>query len=226
LPATAKLAWWDRRLLQRVRWRAPLGVARSGPERQRGTSAGASLALGPGPARIACVGRLERAAGFRQAIWAFDFLLLLFPDARLEIAGTGSQRSALEALTQGLASTSSVRFLGAPSDAAAALQHADIVWVPSLANCGQQVALEAMALGKPVVAGDVPCLRELIRAGETGFLVPPGDVIALARRTYALLHDQPLRERIGAAGRQYAQRQFSVGGAVERWQAVYRSIAA
>ena len=46
-----------------------------------------------------------------------------------------------------------------------------------------------MAAGQPVVASDVPCLRELIRDGETGCLVPPGAPIALARRTRALLQD-------------------------------------
>jgi glycosyltransferase involved in cell wall biosynthesis len=225
LPAAGKLAWWDRRLLKHVYCAAPIGVVAE-PGRQREESANPSLALGLGPTRIVCVGRLEREDGFRDAIWAFDFLLLLHPDAQLQIAGTGSQREALQALTQGLRSASSVRFLGAPSDIAALLEDADIVWVPSLANRGRQVALEAMALGKPVVACDVPCLREVIQDGGTGFLIPPGDVVALARRTRVLLQDQPLRERVGQAARQYVQNQFSVGGAVERWRELYRTIAA
>jgi glycosyltransferase involved in cell wall biosynthesis len=219
LPAAANLAWWDRRLLEWVHCAAPVGVV---SER----ALDPSLALGLGQSRIVCVGRLEREDGFREAIWAFDFLLLLYPDAQLEIVGTGSQREALQALTHGLRSAASVRFLGALPDVAGVLQDADIVWVPSLANGGRQVALEAMALGKAVVASDVPCLRELILAGETGLLIPPGDVVALARRTYALLEDQPLRERIGAAARDHVQRRFAVGAAVERWRAVYRTIAA
>lgn len=225
LPTADKLAWWDRRLLERVRCQTPAGVVLSEPERRARDCAPRS-ALGLGPTRIACVGRLEREYGFRQAIWAFDFLLLLYPDAELHLVGTGAQESALQALTHGLRSASSVRFLGDLTDVAPVVQDADIVWVPSLANRGQQVALEAMALGKAVVASDVACLREVMRDGETGLLIPPGDVVALARRTYALLEDQPLRERIGQAACQHVQQQFSLKAAVEQWRDVYSSIAA
>ena len=113
----------------------------------------------------------------RQAIWAFDFLLLLYPDAELHIAGRGSQLDSLQALVHGLGSAGSVRFLGAAADWADALRDADIVWVPSLADVGRQVALDGMALGKAVIASDVPSLREVIRDNDTGFLVPPGDVM-------------------------------------------------
>ncbi len=219
LPAAKKLAWWDRCLLQRVLWRAPVDVVASEPAPQEKSSADSVLC-------IACVGPLEREAGIRQAIWAFDFLLLLHPGARLQIAGTGSQLAALQALAQGLGNTASVHFLRAPPDAATVLGGADIVWVPSLANLGRQAALTAMALGKAVIASDVPCLREVICDGETGYLVPVGDVIALARRTHALLRDQPLRKRIGQAACRDVQQQFSVGDAVERWREVYRSIVA
>ncbi len=221
-----QLAWWDRRLLECVRCVAPIGcVAEQEPEKRCQDPFQAEK--GPDTfIRIACVARLEREAGFREAIWAFDFLQLLFPDAQLQIVGTGGQCEALQALTHGLRSAGRVRFLGALPDATTVLGGAHIVWVPSLANRGQQVALEAMALGKPVVGSDVPCLREVIRDGETGFLIPPGDVVALARRTYALMQDELLRQRIGTAARLDVQCRFPIGAAVELWREVYRSIAA
>ena len=176
--------------------------------------------------RIVCFGPLEREYGIRQAIWAFDFLLLLHPGTELHVAGTGPQLTLLQTLAQGLGSATNVHFLRVPADVSATLLEADIVWVPCLANRGRQIALEAMAMGKAVVASDVPCLREVIRDAATGFLVPPGDVIALARRTHALLGDQPLREKIGAAARHEAQLRFSVSDAAERLNNVYRNIAA
>jgi glycosyltransferase involved in cell wall biosynthesis len=217
LPDPDTLAWWDRALLRRVRCLdLPFEQATQAPHRVKGPSA----------VSIVCIGDLERESGFREAIWTFDILLLLYTDAQLQIVGAGSQQSALQAIVQGLQNEGNVQFLGLREDTSDVLAGADIVWIPSLANGGRQVALEAMALGRAVVASDVPCLREIIRDGETGFLVPPGDAVALARRTHALLQDVCLRGRIGAAARQSVATQFSLSHAVERWREAYQSIGA
>src|SRR5262249_10949748 len=173
---------------------------------------------------IVCVANLERDEGIRDAIWTFDILLHLYAEARLRLVGAGAQRQALAALAQGL-QNDRVQFLGAQADADDALRHADVVWIPSQANCGRQVALEAMALGRAVVASDVPCLREVIRDGETGFLAPKGDVISFARRTHLLFRDARLRGRIGASARQSVERRYTLADAVERWREVYRKMA-
>ena len=241
LSKKGRLAWWDRWLLQQVRCVAVAGVsdqerclhqgvtrpslrvvppAVSEPERQREPVAGARALT------LACVGELERESGFRQAIWAFDIILHLFPEARLHLVGAGSQRHALQALSKGLRNEAQVHFLGERADPTAELRAAEIVWIPSLANCGRQTALEAMAQGRAVIASDVPCLREVILDGETGYLVPPGDVIQLARRTGLLLQDHTLRERLGQTARQSMQQRFPIADAVARWQEVYRSVAA
>lgn len=242
LPANGKLAWWDRRLLQHVRCLAVAGVT----DRQRCLQHGiARVALHVVPPAvisdeapdtlpmvrehrqtIVCVGKLEREEGAREAIWAFDILLQLFPKAQLQLVGAGSQEPALRALVQGLRNAANVQFLGPAVDVTDVMRGAEVVWVPSQANCGRQVALEAMASGRAVIASDVPCLREVLRDGETGFLVSARDVVARARRTRLLFHEERLRQRIGAAARQYVQRQFSRDDAVEAWREVYRSAAA
>jgi len=241
LPARGKLAWWDRRLLRHVRCMAVAGVS----DRQRCLQDGiaqAALHVVPpavvsedaadtfGAMRepcqtIVCVGKLEREEGARHAIWAFDILLHLFPKAQLQLAGAGSQEPALRALVQGLQNAANVQFLGAAVDVTKVVRAAEVVWVPSQANCGRQVALEAMASGRAVIASDVPCLREVLREGETGFLVPAADVVAWARRTRLLFHEGQLRQRIGACARQYVQRQFSPSDAIECWRNVYHSAA-
>jgi glycosyltransferase involved in cell wall biosynthesis len=242
LPAKGKLAWWDRRLLRHVRCLAVAGVSDRQRCLQHGIAKAALHVVPPAVVSkdapdtlpmmrehrqtIVCVGKLEREEGARQAIWAFDILLQLFPEAQLQLLGAGSQEPALRALVQGLQNAANVQFLGAAVDGANVLHAAEVVWIPSQANCGRQVALEAMASGRVVVASDVPCLREVLRDGETGFLVPAGDVVARARRTRLLFHDEGLRQRIGAAARQYVQRQFSRSDAVECWREVYRSAAA
>jgi glycosyltransferase involved in cell wall biosynthesis len=243
LPVKGNLAWWDRRLLKHVRC---LAVG-SADDRERclrqGFAQEAVHVVGPavkenkepipsenGPATflptILCIAKLEHEDGAREAIWAFDVLHQLFPDALLQLVGLGSQQTALHELTLGLQNAARVQFLGAPADVTNLLRSAGVVWVPSQANCGRQVALEAMALGRAIVASDVPCLREVVRDGENGFLVPVGDVVALARRTRLLLQDESLRERLGATARQYVQRYFAFNEVVERWQVLYRSAAA
>src|SRR5205823_1577696 len=94
-----------------------------------------------------------------------------------------------------------VHFLPARPDAAALLARADVVWVPSRAECGRQVVLEAQAAGKPVVASALPGLAALVADGRTGRLTPPGDPAELARRTRPLLADPASAGRLGAAGR-------------------------
>ncbi|HNT89518.1 MAG TPA: glycosyltransferase family 4 protein, partial [Candidatus Hydrogenedentes bacterium] len=83
---------------------------------------------------------------------------------------------------------------------------ADMVVVPSLwAEPFGIVAVEAMAAGKPVCAGRIGGLRDIVRDGETGFLFEPGDATALARCIERLLDDAPLRERLGAEARRVAR---------------------
>jgi glycosyltransferase involved in cell wall biosynthesis len=240
LPGKGDLGWWDRRLLQQVRCLAvaglsdqecclrqglvqpvlrvvPPAVATTFPEKNPDTEA---------PRSIVCVTSLEREAGLREAIWAFDFVLILYPDARLQIIGAGSQLSALKALSQGLQNTAHVQFLNARADVSSELRAAAVVWIPSLGNTGRQLALEAMAQGRAVIASDVPCLRDVVRDGETGYLVPPGDVVPLVRQTRLLFADDRLRERLGETARQYVQQQYPLDDVVARWRDVYRGAAA
>lgn len=215
LPPPRELGWCDRRLVERVRCGPPVALV-SEPDDPR-------PAIPNDSPRIVCAAPLEREFGVRQAIWAFDFLLLLYPDARLDIIGTGTQIATLQALADGLGSAASVHFHPAMAEV---MELADIVWVPSLIDRGAQAALDAMALAKTVVASDVPSLRAIIRNGETGLLATPGDVIALARTTHKLIADPALRERIGHAASAHVRQHFSVGNAAALLREAYRAVAA
>src|SRR5581483_1337666 len=83
----------------------------------------------------------------------------------------------------------------------ALLARADVVWVPSLAECGRQVALEAQAAGRPVIASRLPGLAAVVADGKTGLLAPPNDPPTWAALTRRLFDDPELARRLGDAGR-------------------------
>ena len=153
---------------------------------------------------FAYLGRLKRYKGVDLVIRAFA--RLAHPTARLEIAGAGDYRPALERLAGSLALGERVRFLGRVSEA----DKLDLLrraWALAFASPKEGwgiTNLEAAACATPVVASDSPGLRESVRDGETGYLVPHGDVAAMAARLGALAGSPALVARLGAQGREFA----------------------
>jgi glycosyltransferase involved in cell wall biosynthesis len=103
---------------------------------------------------------------------------------------------------------------------------AAVVACPSHREGFGVACLEAMAHGRPVVAGDVGGLRDLVLDGETGYLVAPRDVPALRDALERLLADPDLRRRLGAAGRERAGRHFSWDTVTAATLAVYEEALA
>ncbi len=86
--------------------------------------------------------------------------------------------------------------------------------------------LKASAAGVPVVACDAGGVSEAVSDGETGLLVPPDDADALGEAIARLLDDEPLRERLGAAGRQRMQNDFSTATMADAHRVLYESLLA
>ena len=154
---------------------------------------------------FAYLGRLKRYKGVDIVIRAFAALGR--SDATLEIAGTGDHRPALETLARSLDLGDRVRFLGFVSEAEklALLRRA---WALAFASPKEGwgiTNLEAAACATPVVASDSPGLRESVRDGETGLLVPHGDVAAMAAAMGRIAADRALVDTFGAAGRRFAE---------------------
>jgi glycosyltransferase involved in cell wall biosynthesis len=127
------------------------------------------------------------------------------PAVRGYVAGEGRERERL----QPLAERNGVSLLGARRDILELTAAADAMCLPSEAEALPMSILEAMALGRPVVATDVGGTRDLVRDGETGHLVPPGDGAALTRALLALAADTERAEQMGAAGRRLQREHFT-----------------
>ena len=172
--------------------------------------------------RFLCVGRLIPIKGHVVLLRAFRQVLDLRPDARLDIAGRGVLDHGLKDLARELGLGGAVRFLGHVAPVQQAVEDSLAVVVPSLGEGFGMVALEAMERARPVIAASIGGLEDLVREGETGLLVPPGDADALAQAMLTLAGDPARATAMGNAGRARALERFPEDRCTERTEEVYR----
>jgi glycosyltransferase involved in cell wall biosynthesis len=138
------------------------------------------------------------------------------------VIGDGPGRDRLETNARALAPEGSrVRFLGARLDVPAVPGLADLVVVPQLTG-GVNVALEAMAAGRPIVAANTTDLAAVLRDRETGVLAPARKPAEMARAMRRLLLDPDLRARVGNAARRHVLDRHAVTRVVPALEAVYQ----
>ena len=149
--------------------------------------------LGEGPYAV-FVGRLDPRKGVSILLRAIE---RLHPNFTTIIAGSGIERSSLMILSRELGIDSMVRFVGSvPRDLLPGLYSgAEFAVVPSLSEMSPMVVMEALSCGTPVVATDLPVLKELVTNGQNGFLVPP-DPAKLSEAMRFLDSDQDLKRRM------------------------------
>jgi phosphatidylinositol alpha-mannosyltransferase len=156
--------------------------------------------------RMLFVGRLEPRKGLSVAAAAFARLAADHPDLYLVVAGEGPERTALDRVEPGVRNR--VIELGTVPHAELPRYHAaaDVFVAPATGRESFGIVLvEALAVGLPVVASDIPGYREVVRAGVDGLLVPPGDPVALAEAVDRVLRDRDLARRLSAAARARAE---------------------
>lgn len=156
--------------------------------------------------------RLEPVKGVNVAIEAVARLRSRRDDVVLVVAGTGPYVGALRRSARMLDLGPAVRFLGLVDheELPAVLAAADLFLLPPLGPEGFPLsATEASAAGLPVVASDVPGVREAVIDGVTGLLVAPGDPDALAGRVQELLSEPARRKELGKQARVHAEQRFS-----------------
>ena len=176
---------------------------------------------GDGPLRLLAVGRLVEKKGFDvlvEALRRVDLPVLL------RIVGEGPQRARLAGAISAAGLKNVVELRGAlshvelPDEYAAA----DVVVAPSLTDADgdrdglPNVVLEAMASGRPVIAGDAGAVASGVVDGVTGILVAPGEPAALATAIARLGREPRLRRELGRRGRRRAERHFDLGRCSQR----------
>jgi glycosyltransferase involved in cell wall biosynthesis len=167
----------------------------------------AALGLPMGGRLIGVPGTLRPVKGHDLFVEAAARIQASVPDCRFAITGDGrpAYRQGLEARIDQLGLRDRTHFAGVLTDMPAFYRACDLVCVPSRSESFGRTAIEAMAVGTPVVATAVGGLRETIEHETTGLLVPYGDADALAASLVRLLNDRALAGRLAAAARAKAQ---------------------
>lgn len=153
------------------------------------------------------LGRLKRYKGVEVAVRALALARQRRADLTLDIAGTGDDRPRLEGLATELGLRDAVRFHGFVTEERKRelLRSTWANLFPSPKEGWGITNVEAAACGTPSLASDSPGLRDSVRHGETGYLLPHGDPAALAERLLTFAADPALVERLGAQGRRFAE---------------------
>jgi len=161
--------------------------------------------------RIVWVGRIERSKGLIVLLKAANLLKNNFRNFELLIGGkvwdAGYYRELLD--YKAAANLGEAHFTGFVGDLQSFLLDADIFASPSLKEVGPMTVLEAMGYGLPVVGSDVGAVPDFIVDNETGFVVPPGDPVAMATKLQLLVSDKKLRIRMGRKATERITSHFS-----------------
>jgi len=144
--------------------------------------------------------------------------------SQLLMVGDGPDRGMAEKMVKDLKLQESVYFLGKQLDINAIFAAANVLLQPSETESFGLTPLEAMATCTPVVASNVGGLPEVVINGETGYLLPVGDVEGMAKKVIKLLSDHQLYKKLAESGRERALSLFNVQRIIDLYMQVYCSV--
>lgn len=173
------------------------------------------------------VGKLESRKGYADLIQAAREVTRVIPHARFVFAGHGEVRQAQE-LADSLQLSASIECLGwvTREQLPSLLNRAAVFCLPSYNEGVPMAMLEAMSYGLPIVATPVGGIPDLLRSGENGILVEPGDVAAFSRAIIRLLENkQDVRKRLGTAARETVRNSCGIENVAALLSGVYSEIA-
>lgn len=170
---------------------------------------------------VGTAGPLEAVKGFPFFLGAARKVLSAGIEVEFLVAGAGPEEANLRRLARTLGIAHRVTFVPYLLDFRRSLEAMDIFCLPSLQQGLGTVMLQAMAMGRPVIASGVGGVHTIVRDGETGLLVPPSNTGELARRIIELL-ESPVRARaIGEAARNLVEANFGVDRMIRKVADVY-----
>jgi len=184
----------------------------------------ASLGLAADDPVVGMVAHFHRWKRHEDVVRAFAIARRRCPAARLVLVGSGATEPAIRRLVASMGLESHVHFVGSCADPLPIVRHFSIGVLCSDSEGSSNAVIEYMASAKPTICTTTGGNGELIADGETGFLVPPGDVDALANRLSRLLGDRALRERMGSSARAQAVTRWTANAMVQQHMRLYEAL--
>jgi glycosyltransferase involved in cell wall biosynthesis len=172
--------------------------------------------------------RIEKLKGPMVLMEAFGMAFKTFPQILLKVAGDGSQRKMMEDHADSLGVGDRCLYTGVytrPEDREAFMRSLDVFVMPSFTEGTPNSIIEAMSHGKPIIASNVGGIPDMVDA-ESGIVVPPGDVDALANAMLHLARNRDLRLRMGKAAKARYNELFSPKAVLPVMLETYRRVAA
>ncbi|HLE03701.1 MAG TPA: glycosyltransferase [Anaerolineales bacterium] len=182
------------------------------------------LGIDPSAPVVLNIGRLHKAKGQALLIDAAAQVVRVVPNCVFLIVGDGEEEARLRAHIRSRNLQSNVLLAGYRRDLPALYTVADVVAVSSLQEGVGVVTLDSLAWGKPVVAFDVGALGEVVRPGETGFLVRAGDVEGFAHALVCCLTQPEMGRALGSKGQDLVRQQYSLPAMVSGYERLYSQI--
>ncbi|MBI5686675.1 MAG: glycosyltransferase [Verrucomicrobia bacterium] len=179
----------------------------------------------PSHGPVVCVANFTMQKGHRILLEAVARLVPEFPGLQVELAGGGPMRDDLQARAGRLGLANRVAFLNTVQDVRPVLARASMFVLPALWEGLGLAALEAMAMGRPVIVTDVDGLREIVTHERDGLVVQSGDVGALSEAIARLLRDRALAQQLADAARARVAEDFSLERMAWRLEDFYESLA-
>lgn len=190
----------------------------------------ASLASAPrragenGNRTIGFIGQMIPRKGVGDLLKTFDDLYADDSSLQLQLVGDGRQRPELEDTARGLASEEAIHFLGFRSDRLELLTRFDLFVMTSSLEGIPRCMMEAMAVGVPVVAYDIPGVDQLVEHRRTGLLAPHGDKAALAACCRELLDDPALAMELAGNARTQIEDRYSAARMAREYENLFRDL--
>ena len=178
-----------------------------------------SLGIQPGEFVAAVVAMLKPGKGHGYAFQAVQALNDAGMSVKLLLIGDGESRRELEVLSEELSVSKNLVWLGYQKDPRPFLGLCDVLLVPSVAESFPMVILEALSMGKPVIASRVGGNSEVIKDGLNGFLIPARDVEALAEKIRIFLEDEGLKTKLSRQARE-SVKEFSIAEMVAKTESL------
>ena len=173
---------------------------------------------------IGFIGQMIPRKGIHDLLAVFDALYQKDNRLRLQLLGDGAQRAELEAQASKMASGNAVEFLGFRSDRLNLLSRFDLFVMTSSLEGIPRCMMEAMAMGIPVVAYDIPGVDQLVEHERTGLLAPLGDRAALIECCSRVLTDKELAESLTRNAREMVKERYSAARMAQEYEALFSSL--